>query len=95
MSAPTDVTEAEQQAAEAAEAVSLAEARLARTGRGVTATALHKLRDAWRHADLAAAGARERAERERQAARMAGLEEIGQQVDGHASASLTAGAKLP
>src|SRR5213592_4976024 len=81
MSTPTDVAHAEREAVEAAGAVAAAEERLASGGRGVTAAGLHKLRDAFRHADLTARGMRERAERERSAARLAGLEEIGVQVD--------------
>jgi hypothetical protein len=88
MSAPTNIAQAEREAAQAAEAVSKAEARLAATGGGVSSGALHKLRDAFRHADLAARGARERAERERQAARLGGLEEVGAQVDAFAATAV-------
>jgi hypothetical protein len=88
MGSPTETARAEQEAAEAAEAVSAAEGRLAAGGRGVTAAGLHKLRDAFRHADLAARGARERAERDRAAARLAGLEEVGVQVDALAATAV-------
>lgn len=61
--------------------VARAEARLASGDRGVTAEALHKLRDKFRHASLAADGAQARAEQERQAARLEGLGQVGVEVD--------------
>jgi hypothetical protein len=88
VSAPVDVVRTEREAAEAKAAVAAAEERLASGGRGVSAGALHKLRDAFRHADLAARGTRERAERERAAARLDGLEEVGVQVDALAATAI-------
>lgn len=80
---------ADQDAAAAAAAVREAEDELGAGGRGVTAVALHKLRDGFRHAELAARGAHQRADRERQAARVAGLDEIGRQVDALAAGAGT------
>lgn len=72
---------AEAAAAAAKGDVDRAEADLASGTRSITATALHKLRDGWRHADLAAKGARVRAEQERRDARLKGLEMIGIEID--------------
>jgi hypothetical protein len=88
MSATAETARAEREAAEAAEAVSAAEGRLAAGGRGVTAAGLHRLLDAFRHADLAAPGTRECAERERAKARLDGLEEVGVQVDALAATAI-------
>jgi hypothetical protein len=79
MTAPT-VADTEADAAGARQDVERAERDLATGARNVGVSALHKLRDAWRHADLSAQGARERAERDRQAARLKGLAEIGAEV---------------
>jgi hypothetical protein len=84
----TSAAEAEASAAAAKADVDRAEAQLASGTKNVSASALHKLRDAWRHADLSARGARERAERDLQAARLAGLEEIGRQVDAQAEGGM-------
>jgi hypothetical protein len=84
-----DAAAAEQEAADAAAAVEAAENQLASGGKGVTVSALGKLRDRFRHAELTARGAHERAEAERRAARMAGLEEIGRQVDALAAGAGT------
>jgi hypothetical protein len=68
--------------AEAAKAdVNQAEQEVASGSKRVTAAALHKLRDTWRHADLTAQAARKQAEKDRLDARMAGLEKIGAEVD--------------
>ncbi|MGI8452145.1 MAG: hypothetical protein ACR2MP_34160 [Streptosporangiaceae bacterium] len=83
----TDIAEAEQAAGEAAQAVETAEAQLAAGKKGVTASTLHKLRDTYRHSLLATEGAKAKAERERAAARLAGLGEIGRQVDAAAAAA--------
>lgn len=81
MTQTIDVDRADQHAADAAAAVEAVEEELASGAQKVTASGLHKLRDKFRHAELTARGAHERAERERAAARIAGLEEIGRQVD--------------
>ena len=88
MSTPT-VEEAETEAAGARREVERAESALAAGGKGVTAGALHVLRDKWRHATLSAEGARQKAERDRQAVRLKGLEQIGAETD-----KLAAGADL-
>ena len=79
--------QADRERTEAGAAVDAAEAQLASGARGVSAVALSKLRDRFRHADLTARGAHERAEQERQAARLSGLGEIGDQVDSLAASS--------
>jgi hypothetical protein len=84
----TDIADAEQDTAEAAAAVNRAEADLAAGKGGVSANVLHKLRDNYRHAALAAQGARAKAERDREAARLSALEELGRQVDELASSAL-------
>lgn len=76
-----DPAHADRERAEAGAAVDAAEAQLASGARGVSIAALNRLRDKFRHADLSAQGAHERAERERQGARLSGLGEIGDQVD--------------
>jgi hypothetical protein len=81
MTKTLDVDAADRDAADASAAVDTAEQDLASGGQSVTVSGLHKLRDRFRHAELTARGAHERAERERAAARTAGLEEIGRQVD--------------
>jgi hypothetical protein len=68
--------------AEAARAeVDEAETALVSGKRNVSADALHKLRDAWRHADLRAQSEKAKAERAQVTARLKGLEEIGTQAD--------------
>jgi hypothetical protein len=57
------------------------ESALAGGLRNVSAEALHKARDAWRHATLRAEGEKAKAERDQVAARLKGLEEIGTQTD--------------
>jgi hypothetical protein len=76
---------AEDQAATAAVDVKKAEADLASGGK-VGFEVLHKLRDKWRHADLAAQGAQARAEQERAQARLDALAQVGAEVDRHAAA---------
>ncbi|MFC9637142.1 hypothetical protein ACFTZF_01160 [Streptomyces mirabilis] len=61
--------------------VAQAEARIAGGDRGVTAEALHRLRDRFRHASLAAQGVQAKAEQERQQARLEGLGQVGAEVD--------------
>jgi hypothetical protein len=75
----TGIAEADQAAAAAA--VGAAEADLAAGRRGITADTLHRLRDDYRHAQLSAEGAKVKAERAREAARLAALGEVGRQVD--------------
>jgi len=58
-----------------------AEADIASGKRSISEAALHKLRDAWRHADLTAQGARQKAEQDRREARLSGLAVIGAKVD--------------
>ena len=78
----TTTTEDPQASAANAELeVTRAEADIASGGRSISEAALHKLRDAWRHADLTAQGARQKAERGRREARLSGLAAIGDQVD--------------
>ena len=84
-----DASAADREAADAAAAVEAAEEQLASGGKGVSVSALGKLRDRFRHAELTARGAHERAEADRRAARMAGLEEIGRQVDALAAGAGT------
>jgi hypothetical protein len=74
-------TNVDDAAAAAEQDVDRAETDLASGTGGVTASALHKLRDAWRHADLNAQGARVRADQERREARLKGLTAIGAAVD--------------
>ncbi|MGW3193706.1 hypothetical protein ACWDBD_03780 [Streptomyces sp. NPDC001118] len=76
---------------QAGTAVKQAEARLASGDRSVSAEALHRLRDRFRHASLAADGAQARAEQERQAARLEGLEQVGAEVDRLVSDDTTGG----
>lgn len=75
------VRDAEAEAAAALDDVERAEQELAAGKRPVSARKLHELRDRFRHAELKAQGESARAERERQAARMTGLEQIGAEVD--------------
>jgi hypothetical protein len=77
----TDVQDAQADAEAAKNAVDDAEANLVSGKRSVTADALHKLTDRWRHADLTAQRARLAAEEERRDARLKGLEVIGAEVD--------------
>jgi hypothetical protein len=79
--APGNVAQAERELTETAGAVTAAETQLASGGRSIGAGTLNKLRDAWRHADLTAQGARQKAERDRLAARLDGLGQIGTEVD--------------
>jgi hypothetical protein len=87
----TDVATAEREADEARQAASAAENDLASGRRPVGFDALHKLRDRMRHADLAASGARAKAEQQRQEARAAALGELGKRIDALAA---TAGADI-
>jgi hypothetical protein len=76
------VAEAERAAAVAGAEVQAAEAQIASGARRtVSAGALNKLRDTWRHAELAREGARARAEREHKEARLSALAEVGAQAD--------------
>ena len=77
----TSVEDAAAVAAAAKGDVERAEAGLASGSRTITATALQNLRDKWRHADLAAKGARARADQDRRDARLRGLTAIGSEVD--------------
>lgn len=77
----TSVDDAAAAAAAAEQDVDRAETDLASGSRSVTAAALHKLRDTWRHADLTAQSARQRAEQQRREARLSGLTAIGAEVD--------------
>lgn len=83
-----DVTEANQDAVAADQAVQAAESQLSDGRRGVTSAALHKLRDTARHARLTADGLRARAQRDQEAARLAGLEQVGAEVDSLAASGL-------
>jgi hypothetical protein len=83
-----DIADADQEAADAAAAVAKAETKLAAGQGGVSPDALHRLRDRFRHARLSAEGLRAKADRDREAARVAGLEEIGRQVDALAESGL-------
>ena len=85
----TDPVQADRERAEAGAAVDAAEAQLASGTRGVSIASLNRLRDKFRHASLSAQGAHERAERERLAARLSGLGEIGDQVDALAATGST------
>lgn len=85
-----DIAEADQETVDAAAAVAKAEAKLAAGQGGVSPDALHRLRDRFRHATLSAEGLRAKAERDREAARLAGLGEIGRQVDALAENGLPA-----
>lgn len=76
------VTEAERAAAAAGAEVQQAEAQIASGARrSMTASALNKLRDGWRHAELTKEGARASAEREHREARLRALREVGAQAD--------------
>lgn len=86
----TSVKDAGAAAATAKRDVDDAEAELASGSQGVTVSALHKLRDAWRHADLTAQGAQVRAEQDRRSARIKGLEMIGTEIDKLAGAGTAA-----
>lgn len=77
----TSVQEAQANAAAARDAVGEAEADLVSGKRSISSEVLHKLTDSWRHADLTAQGARQKAEQERREARLNGLAAIGAQVD--------------
>jgi hypothetical protein len=87
VSAGAEVLAAERQTRVAADAVAAAESKLSAGGSGVSAGRLHQLRDRMRHASLAAAGAADKAERERLAARMASLGELGGEIDAAAAAA--------
>lgn len=86
----TSVNQADEDAAAARADVARAENDLASGHSRVTASKLHALRDRWRHADLTAQGARQRAEQDRAAARLAGLEQIGEEVDNLVTSDETA-----
>jgi hypothetical protein len=73
--------DAEKAAAKARRDVDQAEADILTGKRSVTADALHKLTDRWRHADLTATAARRQAEQDGHEARLEGLEAIGAEVD--------------
>ena len=75
------VQDAEASAAAAEQAVDQAEADLVSGKRSISSTALHKLRDGWRYADLTAQRTRPAADEERRDARLKGLEAIGAEVD--------------
>jgi hypothetical protein len=77
----TDVQDAQAGAAAAKTAVDQAEDDLLSGKRSISAAALHKLRDGWRHADLTAQHTRQAAEEQRRGARLKGLEAIGTEVD--------------
>jgi hypothetical protein len=76
----TSVKEAEKRADAARRDVEAAEAGLTTGHSAVSADDLHKLRDNWRHADLSAQGARQRAEQDRRDARLKGLAAIGEEA---------------
>lgn len=77
----TDVQDAQADAAAAKNAVDEAEADLRSGRRSISADLLHKITDAWRHADLTAQNARQKAEQDRREARLSGLAAIGDKVD--------------
>jgi hypothetical protein len=83
----TDVALAEREAEQARHAAETAETDLASGKRSVGFDALHRLRDKMRHADAAAAGARAKAERDREAARLGALEELGKRIDAAAASA--------
>jgi hypothetical protein len=85
----TNVKQAEADAAAARSEVDRTEQEIASGSKRVTATALHKLRDTWRHADLTAQATRKKTEEDRRAARLVGLERIGAEVDKLAAADET------
>ena len=85
MAVASSVKDADDELAQARARVDEAEAKLASGTGSVSATLLHRVRDAWRHADLSARGAHERAERERRQARLDGLAKIGDEADKLAS----------
>ncbi|MDH6141025.1 hypothetical protein P3T35_003038 [Kitasatospora sp. GP30] len=80
MAAAGSVSTAQDTAEQARIEVRKAETKLA-AGGSVGFEALHRLRDRWRHADLAAQGAQARAESERTQARLDGLTAVGAEVD--------------
>lgn len=77
----TMVQDAQADAATAAAAVDQAEADLVSGKRSISAAALNKLRDGWRHAELTAQRSRRAAEEDRRSQRLQGLEVIGAEVD--------------
>ena len=77
----TSVKDAAAAATAAKSDMDRAESEVASGGTSVTAPLLHKLRDTWRRADLAAKGARVRAEQDRRDARLQGLTAIGAEID--------------
>jgi hypothetical protein len=77
----TGVQDPQAAVAAAKTAVDQAEADLVSGKRSISATALNKLRDGWRHADLTAQCTRVAAEEQRRSARLEGLEAIGAEVD--------------
>jgi len=83
----TDVALAEREAEEARQAATDAESDLATGRRKISAGRLHEVLDRVRHSELTAQAARDKAEQDRQAARLGGLAEIGKQVDGLAVAA--------
>ncbi len=82
--------QAEADATAARGEVDRAEQEIASGSKRVTAGALHRVRDAWRHADLTAQATRKQAEMDRRAVRMTGLEKIGAEVDKLAASDETA-----
>jgi len=84
----TDTAAADRKAGAAAAAVRQAESDLAGGRRAISVDALHEARDKRRHAVLAARGERARAERAQEDARLAGLQEVGRQVDKLAASDL-------
>ena len=89
MTTTPTIDQAEADAAAARADVDRAEQEIASGSKRITAGALHKVRDAWRHADLTAQATRKKAEEERRAAQAAGLERIGTEVDRLAAADET------
>jgi hypothetical protein len=77
----TSVQDAQSAVGAAKKAVDEAEDDLVSGKRSISSTALHKLRDGWRHADLTAQRTRLAAEQERREARLTGLAAIGAEVD--------------
>ena len=77
----TDMQDPQADAAAAKNAVDEAEAELRSGRRSISADVLHKITDAWRHADLTAEGARQKAEQRRREARLSGLAAIGEKID--------------
>lgn len=88
MAAAGSVKNAQTAAEQAHLEVRKAETALANGSSTAGFDVLHRLRDRWRHADLAAQGAHARAETERRQVRLDGLAQIGTQVDQVAGSDL-------